>query len=353
VAHSHRTLIALLGLILSVVAPPSIAASSGYHLIRQMPLGDVAGWDSLTIDPQSRRLYLSSTAGIIVINIDTFQRVGTVPRGPAPASVGRLQGVAIAPELGRGFMSLEVPASVDIFDLKTLSPLGTAAMEHGSDAIVFDPFSKRVFTSHGRYRGVRAVTAIDAASGRRLASIALPGSPGGAVADGIGHVYINLASRSDLGRIDSSTLKLTARWPLAPCQEPSGLAIDAEHRRLFAGCGNQLMVMMDADSGKVLASVATGEEADTTAFDPGTDYAFCSNGEGTFTVAHEESPDRLTLVENVRTYPRARALALDTQSHRVFLVAAQFGAAPKRSVDNPYGYPTAVAGTAQLLVYGR
>jgi DNA-binding beta-propeller fold protein YncE len=353
VAHSNRTLIGLLGLMLSMVTPPSIAASSGYHLIRQIPLSDVTGWDALTIDPQSRQLYLSNNSGVIVINIDTFLRVGTVPQPPALPGVGLVHGVAIAHELGRGFMSLEVPASVDIFDLKTLAPLGTTATDRGTDAIVFDPFSKRVFTDNGKYRAVHDVTAIDAVSGRRLANIALPGGPEAAVADGIGHVYLNLASRSELGRIDSGALKLTGRWPLAPCKQPSGLAIDAEHRRLFAGCGNQLMVMIDADSGKVVATVPTGEDTDTTAFDPGTGYAFCSNGEGTFTVAHEDSADKLTLVENVRTYPRARTMTLDAQSHRVFLLAAQFNPAPKRSADNPHGYPTAVAGTAQLLVYGR
>ena len=352
-AHSNRTRIGLLALILSMVATPSLAASSGYHLIRQIPLGDLTGWDSLTIDPQSRQLYLSTNSGIIVINIDTFSRVGTVPQPPAFSGVGLVHGVAIAHELGRGFIALEMPASVDIFDLKTLAPLGTTATDRGTAAIVFDAFSKRVFTGNGKYRGVHDATAIDAASGRRLANIALPGSPESAVADGIGHVYINLASRSELGRIDSGALKLSGRWPLAPCREPSGLAIDVEHRRLFAGCGNQIMVMIDADSGKVVATVPTGEDTDSTAFDPGTDYAFSANGEGTFTVAHEDSPEQLTLVENVRTYPSARAMTLDAQSHRVFLLAARFGPAPKRAADNPHGYPTAVAGTAQLLVYGR
>jgi DNA-binding beta-propeller fold protein YncE len=353
VARRNRTLIGLFASILGMVATPSIAASSGYHLIRQMPLGDITGWDALTIDPQSRQLYLSNNSGIIVINIDSFLRVGTVPQAPALADVGRVHAVAIAHELGRGFISLDSPGSVESFDLKTLAPLATTATDRGTDAIVFDPFSKRVFTGTGKYRGVHEVTAIDAASGRRLANLALPGNPAAAVIDGIGHVYINIASRGELGRIDSSTLKLTARWPLAPCRQPSGLAIDVEHRRLFAGCGNQIMAMIDSDSGRVVATVPTGEDTDTVAFDPGTGYAFCSNGEGTFTVAHEDSPDKLTLVENVRTYPGARSLTLDAQSHHVFLMAAQLAAAPKRSVDDPHRHPSVVAGTAQLLVYGR
>ena len=210
-----------------------------------------------------------------------------------------------------------------------------------------------MFAFNGKHRGVHDATAIDATTGRGLGNLALPGVPEFAVADDAGHLYVNIASQSRLGRIDAKSLKLTATWPMAPCKELSGLAIDAAHPVLFAACDNRILAMIDASSGKVLATVASGEGTDAVAFDPGTEDVFASNGEGTLTRAHEDSPKALRLLEQVKTQPSARTLALDTSTHRVFLMAAGFGEPPAHPTpENPHGYPVALAGTAKLLVFG-
>ena len=328
--------------------------SSGYKLMREMPMPQMSGWDYLSIDPEARRLYIASNAGAIVFDIDAEKIIGNVPDPPLKSGVGLVHGVAVAREFDRGFLSHEVPPSVIIFDLKSLAQLGVTPTDAGTDAVLYDPASKRVFTFDGKKEGVHDASVIDAATGKRAGTIQLPGSPEFAVADGAGHVYVNIASKSALAQIDSQTLKVVATWPLAPCKEPSGLAIDTAHRRLFAGCDNKLMVMIDGDTGKVVATVPIGDGVDANAFDPGTGYAFSSNGEGTLTIAHEDSPDKLSLVENVKTSPGARTMAVDLKTHRVFLMAGKFGAdRAKPSPDNPHGYPEIEKGTAKLLILGR
>ena len=347
-------LLLVLGLIACGAPLPALSAASGYHLLRKIPLPDVSGWDYLAIDPRNRRLFLTNNSGVIVINIDTFARIGTIPHPADFSGVGLVHGVAFAARLDRGFLSHELPPSVLTFDLRTLAPIHVTPTDPGTDAIVYDPYSRRVFTMNGKHPGVHDVTAVDAVSGRRVGRIPLPGDPEFAVVDGKGHLYVNIASASELGRIDTKTLKFTAAWPMAPCEDPSGLAIDAAHRRLFAGCGNRLMAMINADTGRVVATVPSGDGTDADVFDPGTDDAFSSNGAGTLTIAHEDSPDKLTLIENLPTVPGARTMALDAKTHRVFLLTAQFGPPPPKPTRyNPHGYPVVLPGTAVLLVYGR
>jgi hypothetical protein len=315
---------------------------------------EVTGWDYMSIDPEARRLYIGSNSGAVVFDIESEKVVGNVPDPPFKSGVGLVHGVAVAREFNRGFISHEIPPSVIIFDLKSLAQMGTAPTDAGTDAVVYDAVSKRVFTFNGKKAGIHDATGIDAASGKATGTIQLPGSPEFAVADGQGHVYVNIASRSQLAQIDSKALKVTATWSMAPCQEPSGLAMDVGHRRLFAGCDNKLMAMLDADSGKVIATVPIGDGVDANAFDPGTGYAFSSNGEGTLTIAHEDSPDKLSLVENVKTSPGARTMALDLKTHRVFLMAGKFGHRPvKATSENPHRYPEIEPSTAKLLILGR
>jgi len=333
--------------------PLPAGAPAGYHLQRELPMAEVTGWDELAIDAAARRLFISNNSGLVVFDIDTLQRVGTVPQPPNFKGVGLVHGVAIAAVLGRGFISHELPPSVYAFDLKSLAPLGVTPTDSGTDAIVYDPASQRVFTFNSKHRGVHDATAVDAVSGRLLAAIPLPGSPESAVADGSGKLYVNIESLSALVEIDARLLKVTRQWPLSPCKGPGGLAMDIAHRRLFAACDNQIMVMIDAESGKVLAQQPTGDGTDAVSFDPGTGLAFASNGAGTLTVLHEDSPYKLSLVQNVTTAPGARTMALDPMTHRVFLVAGQFGAAGARpTADNPHGYPTARPGSVRLLVFG-
>jgi DNA-binding beta-propeller fold protein YncE len=332
--------------------PERAAATSGYYVLREIPMPEIAGWDYLSIDSDARRLFISNNSGIVIVDIDTMRQVGTVPQPPSFKGVGLVHGVAVAAPLGRGFISHELPPSVYVFDLKTLAPLGVAATDRGTDAVVYDASTRRVFTFNSKQRGVHDATAIAGASAQALGNIPLPGAPESAVADGSGNLYVNIASRSALGRIDARALKLTATWPLAPCKEPGGLAMDVAQRRLFATCDNQIMVMVDADSGKVLSKVSTGEGTDAAAFDPATGYVFVSNGAGTLTIAHEDSREQLSVADDIKTASGARTLALDTKTHRVFLLAGEFGAAAVRSQDNPHGYPLAKRGTVKLLVVG-
>jgi hypothetical protein len=327
---------------------------SGYKLIREMPMPRVTGWDYLSVDPETRRLYIASNGGAVVFDVDVEKVVGNVPDPPFKSGVGLVHGVAVAHEFNRGFLSHEVPPSVIIFDLETLAQIGVSPTDAGTDAVLYDPASRHVFTFNGKKDGVHDASVIDAATGKAAGTIQLPGEPEFAVTDGAGHIYVNIASKSALSEIDSKTLRVTATWPLAPCKEPSGLAIDVAHHRLFAGCENKLMAMVDGDTGKVIGTVPIDEGVDANAFDPGTGYAFSSNGEGTLTIAHEDSPDKLSLVDSVKTRPGARTMAVDLKTHRVFLMSGKFGRQrPKPTPDNPHGYPEIEAGTATLLILGR
>ena len=334
----------------------SATGGSGYKLIREVPIDAKGGWDYLTIDSEDRRLYISNDSGIIVFDVDSEKVVGNVPQTPYVLGRGMVHGVAIVRDLNRGFISHEVPPTAVIFNIKSLEVLGEAKTDPGTDAILYDPASKRVFTFNGK-DGVHDVTAIDAATGKVVGTIQLPESPEFSVSDGTGHLYVNIESKSELVRIDSRTLKVTATWPVAPCDGPSGLAIDVAHRRLFATCHNNLMAMVNADTGEVVATVPIGAGTDAGRFDPGTGYAFSSNGDGTLTIAHEDSPDKLTLVENVRTAPSARTMEVDPKTHRVYLMSAKQIPAAKAPAsatpDNPHRYTKTVPGTVKLLILGR
>jgi len=320
-------------------------SSSGYRLLKIIALGGEGGWDYITFDSATRRLFISRATKVIVLDVDSEKVVGEIP------NTDGVHGIALAPDLGRGFTSNGRAGSVTIFDLKTLAVIGTVPAGKNPDAIVYDSASKRVFAMNGRGSDS---TVIDGATGKVLATIPLAGKPEFAVSDAAGHVYVNIEDKSELWQIDSQKLAVTARWPLAPCQEPSGLAIDAAHHRLFAGCDNKMMAVVNADTGKVIATPAIGEGVDANAFDPGTAFAFSSNGESaTLTVVHEDSPDKFTVVEDVPTKPRARTMALDPKTHEVFLVTADFGPRPAATPDNPRPRPPILPGTFVVLVFGK
>lgn len=352
IPRSVALLIATLAIMAVVVsADPSrrvdltAPGPSGYHLLKKIAVGGEGGWDYLTFDSPTRRLFISRQSKVIVLDVDSEKVVGEIP------NTDGVHGIALAPDLGRGFTSNGRAGTVTIFDLETLDMIGTAPAGKNPDAIVYDPASKRVFAMNGRSSDA---TAIDGATGKVAGTITLTGKPEFAVADGAGHVYVNIEDKSELWQLDSQKLSVTARWPLVPCQEPSGLAIDAAHRRLFAGCDNKMMAVVDADSGKVIATPAIGEGVDANAFDPGTALAFSSNGEsGTLTVVHEDSPDKFTVVEDVPTKEHARTMALDPKTHEVFLVTADFGPRPAATPDNPHPRPAIVPGTFVVLVFGK
>jgi len=313
--------------------------ASGYHVAQTIPVSGDGFWDYLSVDSAARRLYISHGTHVAVMDTDTYTVVGDIP------DTQGVHGVAVAADLGRGFTSNGGTNTVTIFDLKTLKTLGTAATGKGTDAIIYDPASKRVFTFNGQ---AGSSTVIDAASGAVVGTIELGGRPEFAVADGNGHVYNNLEDKSIELEIDSRTLKITNQWPLAPCDSPSGVAMDREHRRLFVGCHNRMMAVVNADTGKVVATVPIGQGVDANRFDPGPQLAFSSNGDGTLTVVHEDSPDKYTVIDNVPTKRGARTMALDLKTHNIFLATAELG-----PPANGQRWPSVKPGTFVILLVSK
>jgi hypothetical protein len=323
----------------SRAASPAPGAS-GYKVIKTVPVVGEGGWDYVTVDSAARRLYVSHATHVVVFDSDTYAVVGDIP------DTQGVHGIALAPDLGRGFVSDGRANTATIFDLKTLKTIGTVKTGTNPDAIVYEPVTKRVFTLNGRSSDA---TAINAPDGTVLGTIPLGGKPEFAVADGKGTIYVNIEDTSELVQFDAQKLAVLHRWPLAPCKEPSGLAMDLKTRRLFAGCDNEMMAVVDADSGKVLATPAIGEGVDANAFDPETNLAFSSNGQaGTLTVVHEDSPDKFTVVENVPTKKSARTMGLDLKTHNIFLPAADFDP-PAEGERRPKMKP----GSMVFLVVGK
>jgi YVTN family beta-propeller protein len=332
----------LVGILLFFASSALNAAD--YHLLKKITLGGEGFWDYLFCDSDARRLYISHGTHVMVLDADTYSVVGDIP------DTQGVHGIAIAPEFGRGFTSNGRANTVTIFDLKTFAKIGEVPTGTNPDAILYDPASKRIFAFNGRSGDC---TAIDAATGKVDGTIPLGGKPEFATSDAAGRVYVNLEDKSLLVQLDSKALKVLASWPLAPCESPSGMALDRAHRRLFSGCHNEMMAVTDADSGKVVATPAIGKGVDANAFDPATGLAYSSNGEGTLTVVHEDSPDKFTVIENVSTQRGARTMALDLKTHNVFLVTAEFGPPPAPTADQPRPRPSIVPGTFTLLVFGR
>ncbi|MGC2328795.1 MAG: YncE family protein, partial [Candidatus Sulfotelmatobacter sp.] len=322
---NSRLWMAVMILLLAAVAAG--AAAPGYHVLTTYKLGDDGGWDYLTADAGARRIYISRATHVMVVDADSGKTVGDIADTPG------VHGIALAPELGRGFTSNGREGTVTIFDIKTLATSSKVKVGDNPDAILYDLATKRVFTFNGRSHDS---TAIDAATGKVLGTIKLDGKPEFAASDAKGKIFVNIEDKSELTAIDPNKLEITATWPLAPCEEPSGLSIDRKNRRLFVGCGNKMMAVVDADSGKVLATPAIGDGVDATTFDAETGLAFASCGEGVLTVVKEESPDKFSVAENVPTQAGARTLALDAKTHNIFVVTAQFGPPPAATPDNPH-----------------
>jgi len=315
--NSGTKLLILAMFALSLVAPGVVArADSAYSMVKKIPIPGQGSWDYLTVDESARRLYVSHGTQVEVLDVDSGSIVGSIPNTPG------VHGVAIAPELGRGFVSDGQASTVTIFDLKTLKPLGEVPTGKKPDAIIYDPATSRVFAFNG---GSNSATVIEAASGKVAGTINLGGGPEFAAADGTGYVFDNLEDQSLVLKINARDLKVEQRWPTGPCQSPSSMAIDRANRRLFIGCRSRVMAVMNADTGQVITTLPIGDHVDATAFDSDTRLIFNSNGEGTITVFHQDSPDRYSLVETVKTLPRAKTMALDPKTHQLFLSTAESG----------------------------
>jgi DNA-binding beta-propeller fold protein YncE len=300
-------------------------AQSGYHQLRKISIPGDGFWDYLIADGVTGRVFVSHGTEVDVVDIKKGEVTGKID------GLKLVHGIALAPEFNRGFISDGAANQVVVFDLTTLAKVGSVAAGMNPDGIIYDPSSKRVFAFNGRSA---SATAVDAEKGTLAGTVTLEGKPEFPVADGKGHIYVNIEDKSEVMDIDSKALTVVHKWPLAPCEEPSGMAMDTQTRRLFSGCDNKMMAVMDADTGKVVATVPIGDGVDSTWFDPGTKYVLNSCGQdGVLTVIHEDSPDKYTVVENVKTEKGARTMALDRETHNIYLAVAQVEMLPPASGD--------------------
>ena len=317
----------------------ALAASPGYKVLDKIKIGGAGGWDYVYIDSDANRLYVSHTNQTEVIDTATNKLVGTIPETTG------VHGIAVAEDLGKGFTSNGRANNVTVFDLKTLAATGKIATGMNPDAILYEPASHRLFTFNGRSSDA---TVIDAKAGTVIATLPVGGKPEFAQHDGKGRIYFNVENTSELVELDAAKAAITKRIPLAPCDEPSGLAIDRQKRHLFAVCGNRKMVIVDPDAGKVIGSVDIGPGADGAAFDNG--FAFSSNGgDGTITVVQETSPGKFEVVESVPSTRSARTIGADPKTHKLYLPAAEQGPPPAGGK----GRGTIVPDSFHVLIVGR
>ena len=339
-----RFLVGILGLSFSsLLGIPGARAEGPYRFLKEIPVGGEGGWDYLSIDEAARRLYVTHATKIVVIDLDKDAVVGEIADTPG------VHGFALAPELGRGFSSNGKENTASIVDLKALQTIAKVETGENPDAILYEPGQQEVYTFDGRGQSATVFAAKfnGVSAGKLSFRIPLPGKPEFAVADTkAGRVYCNIEDKNAVVVIDTQTHKITDTWPLAPGEEPTGLALDAAHHRIFIGCHSQLLVILDSVTGKVVGSVPIGQGVDATAFDAGTQLVFASCGDGTVTIAHEDTPDKLTVVQTLATERGARTMALDPQTHKIYLASAKFEPATVGQ------RPKIVAGSFKVLVYG-
>lgn len=328
-------------------ATSALAAAPAYHVIKRIPIPGDYGWDYVTADTQGRRLYVPHGVEVVVLSLDSGAIVGKI-------SVDKgVHGVAIARGFGRGFISATDPGSVTIFDLKTLATIRKIRVGDDPNGIIYDSHTKRVFSAD---RGSKRLTAIDAATGKIVATTGdLGGRTEHLAADDAGHVFLNMQDRNTLLKIDAETLQVLDTWPTAPCEQPSSMDMDRRHQRIFVGCrGAGLMAVVDAATGKLVYTHAIGTGVDAAEFDPRKAMIFFSTGggDGALSIFHEDAPDKYTLVQNVKTLPGARTMALDRKTGNAYLSVADLGPAPAPTPDNPRPRPPAIPGTFSVLVVG-
>jgi len=326
------------------VAVNSFAADPGYHVIKRLKVGGEGGWDYLTMDGAARRLYISRSTHVMVIDLESDKVVGDIP------NTAGVHGIAVARELNRGYTSNGKADTSTIFDLKTLKVLGEVKTGGNPDAIIYDFVSNKVFTFNGRSKDA---TVFDAILGKVVSTIPLGGKPEFAANNGNGKIYVNIEDTNEVVEIDSLMTSVTRRFSLKPCEEPTGMGLDSEHGELFSGCHNKIMTVLDTKSGNVIATVPIGENVDGNGFDELTGLAFSSNGDGTLTVVKETAPGKFKVMETVKTQRGSRTMTIDPVTHYIYLPAAQFtktkGSMPAGSKQRP----VMVKDSFEVLVVGK
>ena len=323
-----------------------VAHGQNYKLLKTIPIGGDGGWDYLSIDAKARKLYVTHASKIVIVDLVQDKEAGEIADTPG------VHGFAIAPELGQGFSSNGAESRVSVIDLKTLKTITKIETGENPDAILYEPTRSEVYAFNGRGK---SATVIDARIDKVVATVPLSGKPEFAAADAkSGRVFCNIEDKNEVAVIDAKAHSVIASWPLAPGEEPTGMAFDEAHHRLFVGCHNKMMSMLDSDTGKIIATVPIGTGVDACAFDDATQLAFASCGDGTLTIAKEESPDKLTVVQTLTTERGARTMAFDSKTKRVYTCTAQI--APEPTSPSPAAgerrHPSYVPGTFHLLVYG-
>jgi YVTN family beta-propeller protein len=339
----HRSLLMVTALALAT-ATAARAQHAAYHQVQSFTLGGDGGWDYLTLDTLGHRLFIARQDRIMVVDPATGKLLGEIP------GFERAHGVAFDDASGHGFATSGGDSSVVMFDLRTLEVLGRTTAAVDCDAILYDPASKRVFTMNG---DANSSSVIDPATGKNVGTIPLGAKPEFGVSAGDGKLYVNLESTSEVAEIDAAAMKVTRRWSIKPCESPSGLAIDPAHHRLFSVCHSQHMGISDTQTGRLVDTVPIGSGVDAARFDPATQDAFASNGDGTITVVHEDTPDRYHVVQTIQTMAGARTMELDRATHRVYTVSAQFGQAEQPPPGRRFGRRPILPGTFALLVFAR
>jgi YVTN family beta-propeller protein len=322
----------------------SALANDTYRFLNEIPIGGEGGWDILTIDSAANRLYLSHATKIVMVDLGKNSVVGEITDTPG------VHAFVAVPEFQRGFSSNGKESKASIVDLKSLQTISKVDTGASPDAIVYEPNHREVYVLN--HTG-NSCTVIDAKTSTVITTIELGGSPEfAAVDEAAGRIYCNIEDKSEVAVIDTSKHEVIARWSLAPGEEPSGIALDSRHHRLFHGCHNKMMVMLDTETGKVIGNVPIGAGVDGCAFDDSTQLVFASCGEGTTTIAKEETPQKLTVIQTLKTERGARTMALEPKTHRIYLPTAQFQPAPSPSPGASPARPMIVPNTLKLLVYG-
>lgn len=326
-----------LAMIPLAVSSAQVATTAPYKVTNRFPLGGSGGWDYLTVDSHAHRVYIARSDRVMVVDADSGELIAEI------GGMERVHEVALATDLNRGFISSGGQGKVVAFHLRALKRITDIAAGKSPDAVVYDPRWKRIWAFNG---ADNSVSVLDATSLLPVRTIALPGEPEFAVLDPHGQIYVNLADKSAIARIDAHTMDITAQWPLAPCRGPTGLAIDIEKGRLFVGCRNATMAIVEISSGKLLATVPIGKRCDGVAFDPAAGVAVSANGEGTLTVVRETAAGKFEVAQTVTTQPSARTVAFDEVTHSFLLPAGEVQ-------PNTTGRRQLVPGKFELLVVGN
>jgi len=344
-----KNLLLAMPLALTLFGGPALAqtapAAAPYHLLNTIAIGGEGGWDYLNVDPAGERLYVSHGMQVEVVDLKTRKVIGTIPNTPG------VHGIDVVPSANRGYITCGRNNTCVVFNLKTLKPIG-APIPTGlkPDALLYDAFSKRVFLFSND--GGKS-TVLDANTGAVVGTAELGGDAEAPATDGKGHIFVNIENKSQVIEFNAKTLTVIKRHSVAPGEEPTGLAYDPKTNRLFSGCANEKMVVTDSKTGKQIAVLPTAKGTDGATFDSSTNNVIVSNGSGTFTVIHEDTPNKYTVVANVPTARGARTIAIDPKSHHLFTCTADYGPVPAATTENPHPRPSIVPGTFRVLEFGK